>query len=672
MLRPVARQTQRVARQSNSTFYKKTYATVVIPPPAPKKSLTRRVLTPIVAATVLFYGVSVPLGFYSLRYRDFLVETIPLGEQIGDLLDKYEISHAGGVKLDENGKPIPPKPSAVKKETELTRYAESRAKAEGWVVKKGEKPDPTKSRIIQVEKQIEKKVDEATTKAADALAAAKAKAGAALTSAAASTSSDKAVAASSLQEGSASKEAKIAAPTPIVVEQQPSGPVIPAEFQPPRKLDATPIPPKRANNEIYSGPPLPIGFEPPPGYELPRPPPAPKGDLKPATLPPPPLPLVAPAVKEVITSEPILGQLASTIDNLAKFVENNTESTSVGASTVLKDAQGDIKKLAEHLEAVKKAETEKLEQQLKKQAGEYSGMLLAAEKELVERLDTQEEDWKKAFDDERKNLVAAYKDKLEKELETQQEIINQRLKEEVVAQGIEMQRRWVREVKVRVEEERGGRLAKLEELEGGIRKLERVTKENAESISEALHARKVFAGVKAVEHKVATGQPFTEELQALKRLVDSQKTEEGATASPNLIAIALSTVPEEVSSSGIASFPAIASRFSSSVAPQIRRVSLLPEHGGLLAYLTSYVASSFLFQKEGWAEGEDVVSTIARANFYLANKDLDLATREVNSLKGWPKALAKDWLKQARSHLEVKLALEIAEGAATVESLKAI
>ena len=26
---------------------------------------------------------------------------------------------------------------------------------------------------------------------------------------------------------------------------------------------------------------------------------------------------------------------------------------------------------------------------------------------------------------------------------------------------------------------------------------------------------------------------------------------------------------------------------------------------------------------------------------------------------GWPKALAKDWLKAARNHLEVKLALEV-------------
>lgn len=75
--------------------------------------------------------------------------------------------------------------------------------------------------------------------------------------------------------------------------------------------------------------------------------------------------------------------------------------------------------------------------------------------------------------------------------------------------------------------------------------------------------------------------------------------------------------------------------------------------------MTSWLASNFLFQKEGWAEGEDVVSIVARASYWLENKDLDLAAREVNSLKGWPKTLAEDWLEAARRHLEVRFALEV-------------
>ncbi|KAK4700403.1 hypothetical protein P7C70_g5847, partial [Phenoliferia sp. Uapishka_3] len=245
------------ARRAGDVVSRKSYATAPSPagaplpippppPPRPRKSIPRRILTPIFAATLLFYGASVPLGFLSLRYRDFLVETVPFGEQLGDLLDKYELSGSGGVKVDEAGKPIVGaggKPGG--KETELTRYAESRARAEGWGLKKGEKPDPTK---VRAEK--EKKQAELSSKAAEALEAAKAKAGAKAQEGKAL--AEKA-AAKVVEVATIAKEAVIAAPEPI----EPVAPksTVPAEYQRPRQLDATPIPQEQAHNEIYNGPP---------------------------------------------------------------------------------------------------------------------------------------------------------------------------------------------------------------------------------------------------------------------------------------------------------------------------------------------------------------------------------------------------------------------------------
>ncbi|BGP14387.1 hypothetical protein JCM10213_004511 [Rhodosporidiobolus nylandii] len=648
-----------------------------VPPPKPRKSIVRRIVSPLILLTVAFYGASIPLGYFSLRYRDFLVETVPGGAQLGDLLDELQIKQAA-VKLPEGTQPLAP--GAKSKETELTRYAESRARAEGWKVKKPEPTDPEKARL-EIKEKLEKEAKklEAATKetVTDIVEAAKARAADVKQVA---VKAEGVVEAKAKEAVAAVKEAAPAVPaaaTKVVEEVKEVAPAkavepestLPVYAQRPRQLDATPIPPKRAEKEVYQGPPLPLGFEPAPGYELPRPAPAPKGDLHPPVPPPAPLPLVAPGVKDVVTSEPLIGELASTIDSLAKYVENNDATSSAGAITVLNGAQKDIKSLAARLEAIKMAEEEKLQAQLKQQAGEYSSLLLKAEKELVERLDTQEEDWKKAFDQERQNLVSAYKEKLDKELATQQEIINQRLKEEVVAQGIELQRRWVQEIKLRVEQERSGRLAKLEELESGVRKLEKVAKTNEEVLEEAVRARRVFTAVRALEHKIETGAPFAEELATLQRLSQAPST---SPVTDSLLSLALSSIPADVASTGVTSFPALAARFTSSVAPQLKKVALLPEHGGVLEYVTSYVASHALFEKQGWADGEDVVSTIARAKFWLANKDLDLATREVNSLTGWPKALAADWLKQARQHLEVKQALEVAEREATAQGLQAV
>ncbi|GAA5865295.1 hypothetical protein JCM3774_004929 [Rhodotorula dairenensis] len=679
------------------------------PPPKPRKSLTRRILSPLLLLTLAFYGVSVPLGYFSLRYRDFLVEAVPGGEQIGDLLDEIQVQRA--VARPEGQSPASGPVSVAKgKETELTRYAESRAQAEGWKVKKPEPTDPEQARA-EIQQRLAANAERAKAKAADIVSAAKARAGEARqvvhdkavavedkvkqagtavveTVANAPHAANKAVhkAEAALADTAHEVESKVADATHQVeskvasVADEPRS-TLPIYAQRPRDVDANPVPPKQPSvkKEPYTGPPLPIGFEPAPGFELPRAPPTPQGEIKPVAPPPAPLPLVAPALKDVTTSEPMLGQLASTIDSLAKYVEKEDATVSASAANVLSGAQKDIKSLAARLEAIKQQEEDKLQAQLKEQASKYSSLLVKAEKDLVERLDTQEEDWKKAFDDERARLVQAYKDKLDAELATQQELIDQRLKEEVVAQGIELQRRWVSEIKMRVEQERGGRLAKLEELESGVRKLEKVARENEEALGEAQRARKIFTAVKALEHKIESGLPFSSELATLQRL--AQPSDAGAksassssttTTADSLVALALSTIPAEAASSGIASFPALSARFSESVAPQLKKVSLLPEHGGVVAYLTSALASHALFEKEGWADGHDLVSTVARVKFWLANKDLDLAAREVNTLTGWPKALAADWLKQARQHLEVKQALDIAEREATAENLKAI
>ena len=54
-----------------------------------------------------------------------------------------------------------------------------------------------------------------------------------------------------------------------------------------------------------------------------------------------------------------------------------------------------------------------------------------------------------------------------------------------------------------------------------------------------------------------------------------------------------------------------------------------------------------------------MISIIARAEWYLENKDLEGAAKEVNTLVGWPKRLARDWLIEARKALETEQALNV-------------
>jgi mitofilin len=179
-------------------------------------------------------------------------------------------------------------------------------------------------------------------------------------------------------------------------------------------------------NNVYPAD-LPIGFEPPPGYARPKSVPPSKAAQSSAEveIKPEPLPLVAPAVADLTSSEPILAHLASTIDQLASFLNDNP-SAAGKARGVLDTAKVDVTRLAEHIEAVKLEERDKLEAKLNEQVHEYTIKLLELEMEAQDKLDGQEQEFKEFFEQERRTFVQAYRQKLDNELRAQSEIINER------------------------------------------------------------------------------------------------------------------------------------------------------------------------------------------------------------------------------------------------------
>lgn len=140
----------------------------------------------------------------------------------------------------------------------------------------------------------------------------------------------------------------------------------------------------------------------------------------------------------------------------------------------------------------------------------------------------------------------------------------------------------------------------------------------------------------------------------------------GASADPEarrLIDSMIESIEQSgAASQGVKSFPALASWFTTSVAPKIQSVSLVPaEHeAGVLSHVASAALSKLLFRRQsGWVEGDDVGAVLARAEYLLSEKDLDGAARQVNQLKGWAGKVAGDWLREARRRLEVEQALGV-------------
>jgi len=229
------------------------------------------------------------------------------------------------------------------------------------------------------------------------------------------------------------------------------------------------------------------------------------------------------------------------------------------------------------------------------------------------------------------------------------------LKEEVIAQGIELQRRWIREVKVRVEQERGGRLAKLDELSAEIKKLERIALDNSAYLDENIRIHSLWTAVRTLTNAaIGSGErkPFREELRVLRHITAAKEDP--------VIAVVLDTLEKtDIPDIGVEPFSDLASWFTSSVAPKVSEVALVPDqNAGVLSYLTGRGLSAFRFKRTGLVSGDDVLSVLARAEHYLNEKNLDRAARELNQLTGPAKELLHDWLEAARRRLEVQQALE--------------
>lgn len=254
-----------------------------------------------------------------------------------------------------------------------------------------------------------------------------------------------------------------------------------------------------------------------------------------------------------------------------------------------------------------------------------------------------------------------------------QERTDIRLKEEVVSQGIELQRRWLRSIKSQVETERGGRLAKLDALTTSLKQLERITLDNSAALDDNVKLHKIWSALRAVQSKADHGNvSFDDEVRVLQALSTPSDPDSSAAQDTVMRAALAQLEASGIPSTGVKSFTDLASWFSSSVAPRIHEASLVPapEDATVASHLASAVLSKLLFRpKAGLVPGTDVGSVLARAEWALGEKDLDAATREVNSLTGWPRKLAEDWLREARRKLEVQQALDVFATEATLSSL---
>ncbi|KAG6371320.1 mitochondrial inner membrane protein Mitofilin [Boletus reticuloceps] len=612
---------------------------------APKKAknVVQKLIFYSVTATGTFYIGSTFVSYQNQQYRDLFTKYVPLG----DVLVEYGEQHRWDeITVQQVVVATVDTATAVydfvqRQLVHVTQNTETKAKdpapsdKDAALERRKAPSDETKTRVKSTAAVLKTNVHKAKEElspdaAAKATALARYKA---------------AQLADEVDELIKKAEAALAKPIESTLEPTPtpesstSLAAVPA-----RDVEVVVLSEKPQEANVYVDP-LPIGFEPPPGFSRPKPAPKPKAGV---------LPLVAPAVSDLAISEPVISHLAGTIDDLASYLKANPTAAEK-ATGILDTARNDLTELAARFDKIKEDEKHELEAKLDEQAREYSTKLLELELESQDKLTLQREDYENYVAEEKMKLVQAYRERLDNELKAQTDMLNERLKEAIIAQGVELQRRWIREVKVKVEEERGGRLARLDELATGLKRLERVALDNSSYLDENIRIHGMWTALRALQTAIDAPErkPFREELRILRHIAVAKDDE---VVSAALASLEQSDTPDV----GVEPLADLATWFTTSVAPRVASVALVPdENAGVLSYLASHLLSSFRFQRHGLAPGSDVLSVLSRAEFYMNEKDLDSAARALNQLTGPAKELLHDWLEAARRRLEAQQALEV-------------
>lgn len=347
--------------------------------------------------------------------------------------------------------------------------------------------------------------------------------------------------------------------------------------------------------------------------------------------------------------EPIVQDLVKMLNDIITVV--NADNSDDRFSSTLGKAKGELNKVGSKIRDLKTKVEQDAASQVASKVKEFEGAAVQLVGHVEKVLEAQEKQWRAEFEDEIRRIQTAYDSRIRTELEREKKITEEKVHNLLLEQAVDLKRQFLRDVKARVEEERNGRLGKLEQLRGAVQELEALTTGWNDVVDLNLRTQQLHVAVEAVRASLADAEhprPFVRELVALKEIA----------ADDPVVGAAVASINPAAYQRGIATPPQLVDRFRR-VAAAVRKAALLPDDAGVASHASSWVLSKLLFQKHGLAAGDDVESILTRTQTLLEEGDLDAAAREMNGLHGWAKTLSRDWLAEVRKVLEVQQALEV-------------
>lgn len=347
--------------------------------------------------------------------------------------------------------------------------------------------------------------------------------------------------------------------------------------------------------------------------------------------------------------EPLVQDLVKIVNDIITAI--NADNSSNKFSLPITKAKEELAKVGQRIMDLKASEQAAAEEKIKEAHSTFD----KSAKELMRRIEeTRLEEathYREEFEAEREKISQSFAEKMRTESDRAQQVSEQRLRNELLEQAIEMKRKFTSDIHSLVEQERSGRLSKINELTSNVTDLEKLTSDWNGVIDSNLKTQQLQVAVDAVRSTLARSdipRPFVRELAALKDLASDDEVVSAAIASINPIAY----------QRGVPTSAQLVDRFRR-VASEVRKASLLPEDAGIASHASSWLLSKILFKKQGLAQGDDVESILTRTETLLEEGNIEDAAREMNTLQGWAKVLSKDWIGEVRRVCEVRQALDV-------------
>ncbi|KAI8894833.1 mitochondrial inner membrane protein Mitofilin [Globomyces pollinis-pini] len=362
-------------------------------------------------------------------------------------------------------------------------------------------------------------------------------------------------------------------------------------------------------------------------------------------------PVITPPSKESLNSTTLQTLLVSLTDMSEKLRQLSLQTPD---SQSISDSAYQIMGLTKYLSQLETEESERLSKILQSQSEAFHASLNElkedAEKALADTSARLTSSFATQIAEERVKSQALHQQTLTTKLSEQADLFVDALESELARQSKELDAYWNDQVRIVLDNERDGRLARLDHLALTLKQLQKISFDSSDALKRSTEIHQLQSSVRALKLKLneSKSSSFRNELELLK---ETGKHDE-------FINVCLQSIDGH--GQDYLTFKELEIMFDEIKKP-ISESQLVPDQAGPLSYLLSVGLSKLLVPKTGLVPGSDVESILSRSKYYLTQHDLDSACREINQLKGWSRKLADDWLVQCRKHLEIQQAVELIE-----------